>query len=360
MKYSRLICILILFSALRAAAQDTTAEILHLDKIPAAGLTLNKGWTFKAGDNPEWAKQDYKDDDWTPIDPTDELHHLKEVKEAGVGWFRLRMQVDSQLLDKTFAFVISIFGASEIYLNGELVYSFGMVSADYNQEKTRYVTNQVKSLKFGGRPSQLIAVRYSFNKKNLYLKFSFPRPLLRLTCKDINRAFEDRIKDDSFDSTLRSIEVSFYLPLGFLLLFLFFSFRLRKEYLYSGIFCFSMFAAVLLHIFALSEPTTVSRSNFLLLITNAFYVIGCLALIEGLNILFKWKRSWFFYFIAVYGILSILFFFVSYDWSPLANALFFPLISIEFLRLTLLAVRRRKKGAWILFVTSLSLFLSFV
>ncbi len=360
MKYSRLICIFILLSAFRAVAQDTTAGIFHLSKIPVEGDTLDKGWTFKAGDNPEWAKQDYNDADWAPIDPTDELHHLKEVKKAGIGWFRLKMQVDSQLSGKTFAMVVSIFGACEIYLNGQLVDSFGVVSADFNKEKTRYVTNQVKSLRLGGQSSQIIAVRYSFNKKNLYLKFSFARPLVQLVFKDINRAFEDRMKIDSFDSTLRSIEVSFYLPLGFLLLFLFISFRLRKEYLYSGIFCICMFAAVLLHIFALSEPTTVTRSDFLLLITNAFYIIGCLALIEGLNILFKWKRSWFFYFITIYGILSILYFFVSYDLSPYVNAVFFPLISFEFLRLTLLAVRRKRKGAWILFVTSLSLTLSFV
>ncbi len=350
---------MLLFQTVSVLAQDTTAGIFHLNNIPERGVALDKGWKFHAGDNSEWARQDFNDASWTPVDPTDEIHHLKEVKKSGIGWFRLSMQVDSQLFDKTFAFAVSIFGAAEIYLNGQLIYQFGMVSADIKKEKTRYITNQVLKLHLGNQSAQTFAVRYSFNKKNLYLKFSFPRPILRLSIKDINQAFEDRVKTDNFDSTLRSIEVSFYLPLGFLLLFLFFSFRQRREYLFSGIYSICMFAAVFLHIFAMSEPTTVTHSNLLLLITNIFYVIGCIALIEGLNILFKWKRSWFFIFIASYGILSLFYFFISYDVSPLANAIFFPLINFEFLRLTLKAVRQRKKGAWILLVTSISLTLSF-
>jgi signal transduction histidine kinase len=348
-----------LFQAGSVLAQDTTAGNFQLNEISARGVTLDKGWKFHAGDNSEWARHNFNDASWTPIDPTDEIHHLQGLKRSGIGWFRLRMQVDSHLLDKTFAFAVSIFGAAEIYLNGQLIYQFGMVSADFKKEKTRYITNQVLKLHLGNQSAQTIAVRYSFNKKNIYLKFSFARPIVQLRIKDINQAFEDRIKTDNFDSTLRSIEVSFYLPLGFLLLFLFFSFRQRREYLFSGIFSICMFAAVFLHIFAMSEPITVTHSNLLLLITNIFYVIGCIALIEGLNILFKWKRSWFFIFIAAYGILSLFYFFISYDVSPLANAIFFPLINFEFLRLTLKAVSQKKKGAWILLITSISLTLSF-
>jgi len=52
-------------------------------------------------------------------------------------------------------------------------------------------------------------------------------------------------------------------------------------------------------------------------------------------------------------LLIIPFYFISYDVSGLFNACFFPVINIEFLRLNILAVRRRRPGAWILLVTSL-------
>jgi signal transduction histidine kinase len=352
MKISLFIYLFLLLSAGAANAQDTADGIYHLSKIPPEGLELDKGWKFKAGDNPEWAQQDYYDKAWMSIDPTRELHYLPGVREAGIGWFRLKMQVDSSLLGETLSMVISTMGASEIYLNGQLLYQFGMVSRDYGEEETRFFTNHLSSLKLGRQTSQVIAVRYSFNKRNLYLKFTFARPVFRVVFKESNQAFDDHFKEDGFESTLRSIRVSFYLPLGFLLVFLFYSFRQQKEYLYSGIFCFCFFGAILMHKFAESETITVSLINYLLLATQVLYIAGSLSFIYGTYILYKQKRSWVYFVLVLYSLLIIPFYFVSYDWSGLFNLCFLAVINFEFFRLNLLAVRRRRPGALILFITS--------
>jgi len=178
MKISRFIYLFLLLSAGPAIAQDTAAGIFHLRKIPAEGLSLDKGWKFNAGDNPEWARQDYNDNAWVSIDPTLELHHLPLVREAGIGWFRLKLAVDSSLLSQKLAIVVSGLGASEIYLNGQLIYRFGTVSRDYKEEETRFLSNDLLSLNLGQQTSQIIAVRYSFNKKNFYLKFTNIRPVI--------------------------------------------------------------------------------------------------------------------------------------------------------------------------------------
>ena len=358
MKYSRFIYLFLLLSALQAASQDTTSGIFQLKNIPENGVTLNKGWKFSPGDNPDWSVQNYNDDNWISIDPTKELHHSPEVRKSNIGWFRLKLQIDSSLLGKTLAFIVSNLGASEIYLNGQLIYKFGIVSSEYREEQTRFFSNQLLSLKLNNQVSQIIAVRHSFNKKNLYLKFTSHRPIIQIVLKEINQAFADHIKDNSFDSTLRSIQVSFYLPLGFLLLFLFFSFSMRREYLYTGVFCFCMFGAILMHILALSEPTTVSRSNYLLLVTQVLYIVGALSFINGIYILYNRKKSWFYYLIILYGLISLPLFFISYDVSGLFNACFFPVINFEFLRLNVQMVRRGRKGAWILLLTSLLLLVS--
>ena len=326
-------------------------EVFQLQKLDEGGTILNQAWKFRAGDNPEWAKPDYDDSNWEKIDPTEELHHLPQVRNAGIGWFRLTMHVDSSLINERLTMITSVLGAAEIYLNGQLIYSFGTVSRDYKKEKTRFFSNHLFSFKLGPQQVQKIAVRYSFNKKNFYLKFTNARPIIQLELKESNEALADHIKEDELDSTLRSIQSSFYLPLGFLLLFLFLSFRLLKEYLYSGIFCFCLFTAIILHIVALSEPTTVSRTDFLLLATQFFYIIGAFALLNGIYILYKQKKSWFYYIIILYGLLIIPFFFISYDASGLFNACFFPVANFEFIRLNVLAVRRRRPGAWILLVT---------
>ena len=211
--------------------------------------------------------------------------------KSGIGWFRLKLKVGSALQGKTLAFIMSGLGAMEIYLNGHQLFQFGTVSREYKNEETQYFSNKLLSLDLAAQTDQVLAIRYSFNKKNLYLKFANKRPVVGIVLKEINNAFSDHLKDNSFESTLRAIQVSFYLPLGFLLLFLFMSFQPRKEYLYSGIFCVAMFLAILMHILALSEPVSVNRSNLLLFTTQVLYIGGAISFIHSIYLINEKKKS---------------------------------------------------------------------
>jgi len=161
---------LFLITCFFITASSYGQEVFQLQKIDEGGITLDKAWKFHPGDDPAWAKPGYDDSNWEKIDPTDELHHLPQVRKAGIGWFRLTMQVDSSLTDERLTMVTSVLGAAEIYLNGQLIYSFGTVSSDYKKEQTRFFDNHLFSFKLGPQPVQKMAVRYSFNKKNFYLK----------------------------------------------------------------------------------------------------------------------------------------------------------------------------------------------
>ena len=50
--------------------------------------------------------------------------------------------------------------------NEQLIYQSGKVSKDYKEEQTRFFVNHLLYFKLGHQPSQILAVRYSFNKKN--------------------------------------------------------------------------------------------------------------------------------------------------------------------------------------------------
>jgi signal transduction histidine kinase len=360
MQMKKLPVILLLLFAARKAHPQTGGGFIHLDSISEKGVILDKGWSFKAGDNISWAGINYNDRDWQPVNPTDEIHHLQQVRNAGMGWFRLKMEVGPALRNKSIAMLVSGFGAMEIYLNGKLVYNFGYPSREYQKEKTRFFTTNLLSLPFDTASVQLIAVRYSFHKKNMYIKFATKRPLIKIELKEINEGITENVKENNFESTLRTIQVSFYLPLGFLLLFLFMSFRPQKEYLYAGIFCLSLFLAIFFHILALAEPVTVNQSNSFLLATQVLYIIGAISFIHSMYVLYKNKKTIFFYLIVAYGIFSIPFYFISYDQSGFVNAFFFPVINLEFLRLNIIAVYRHRKGAVTLLVTSILFALAIV
>ena len=96
---------LLAFGADNCFAQISTAHGFHLNNLPSKGVLLDKGWKFHAGDAAEWANSDFNDEQWQSINPTLELHHSPQVKEAGICWFRLKLQVDSSLTNKMLAMV---------------------------------------------------------------------------------------------------------------------------------------------------------------------------------------------------------------------------------------------------------------
>ena len=334
-------------------SQELVSGILHLDSIPAkTGILLNKGWKFHAGDDPQFANVRDDDASWQPVDPTFGLHNLPIVKKAGIGWFRLKMKVDSSLMNETLAMELNTQGASEIYLNGELIYRFGTVSSDYKEEQTRFITGRPFSLKLGRQPLQEIIIRYSFHRKNLYINIRVAS-CMQLILKDNNQAFADYLSHDGFYQNLRSIQLSFYLPLGFLLLFLYYSYRLQKEYLYIGIFSLCMFWGMLLMILAQTGTRTVNQVNFYILLNQCIWISGLVVFMIGCYTLFKKQRSWTFYFIVIYALLIFPIYFLFHDWSEVFGNCFLAIVVIEFLRLSVQAYRDRRPGAIILMITGI-------
>ena len=44
-------------------------EVFRIDSLPKAGILLNQGWKWHAGDNPEWAKAEFDDAGWKLMSP---------------------------------------------------------------------------------------------------------------------------------------------------------------------------------------------------------------------------------------------------------------------------------------------------
>ena len=169
-------------------SQEKVPDIFYIDSIPRDGIKLDKGWKFHAGDDPLWAKMEYDDNSWLRVNPTLQLHDLPMVRGAGIGWFRLKIQPDSSLLNERVTMVVTSIGASEIYLNEKLIYRFGKVSSTYQDEQTRVISRLPLSLKFGSQRTQQLAIRYSFHKKNVYMNF-VNASSLQIILKENNQAF---------------------------------------------------------------------------------------------------------------------------------------------------------------------------
>ena len=151
-------------------SQGTSAKIFHLGRLNAEGILFDKEWMFYSDDNRDYGRIDYSAKNGVPVNPTLLLDQLPVVKHSGIGWFRLNLQVDSSLRNKTVGITLSMLGAAEMYLNGEQVYQFGNVSTNYREETTQAIYMSALNLKLGNNEKQVLAIRYSYHPKNMYLK----------------------------------------------------------------------------------------------------------------------------------------------------------------------------------------------
>jgi hypothetical protein len=104
-------------------------EVFRIDSLPKAGVLLNQGWKWHAGDNPEWAKEGFDDAGWEDIDPTKEISELPQISPGQIGWLRIRL-ILKENASLPLSLMIVQSSASEIYLNGARWQQIGKINTD--------------------------------------------------------------------------------------------------------------------------------------------------------------------------------------------------------------------------------------
>ena len=338
-------------------AQDGGDAAIQLKQFPKEGVLLDKGWTFYPGDDTSYAYYGYKGKSGVAINPCLLLDQLPEVRNSGLGWFRLKLKVDSSLRNKIIGITLSMLGAAEMYLNSELIYKFGDVSADYNLERTQAIPFQILNLKLGNEENQLLAIRYSYHKDNPYFKVGVIPYCLRIRV---------RSPDDNINSYGRFVKrVSFFngiaicteITAAVLTLFFFFSFRSRKEYLYFGIYFALQFFGTVFQSdsFGMGKDVKYSANQlFAIAFTeSALFITASIFYLNGVYALFKKSRTKFYWFLVCYGFLSLAVIPFLPTWGGTFATLFFPLSCFEILPVYYHAMRIGFRGARTLFFSVL-------
>ncbi len=160
MKTFYLIFLLILFFSDNCFSQDSITPFFHLDKLPPEGVLLDKDWKFLSGDNPAYANLEYDDGAWETINPTLDIYDLPQILESGIVWFRLRLLINTSL-DRQLALIIQQSGASEIYLDGQLIHRFGFISSNPANVKAYDPLWKPVSFPIKKNTIQVLAVRFA-------------------------------------------------------------------------------------------------------------------------------------------------------------------------------------------------------
>ncbi len=160
-------------------------------------FTIDGLWRYHPGDNPAWVGAVSSDSDWRVTDSYIQWMQPSDPKWNGVGWFRFHMHADSSIWNTTLAIRITQMGASQIYYDGKLLYSFGEIGSSASTTVPNAMSWWQK-LKVDPQYDQLIAVRYAnYDSPGLTKMGYYPGFVIYL--KDLNSAFRDapRVRENA-------------------------------------------------------------------------------------------------------------------------------------------------------------------
>ena len=150
-----LIVVVVLAPPLAAQPEVTTLSAADLAE-PVRLL----GWRYQSGDDPAWAQPEHDDSTWEILETAD-LVEVPASGWSGIGWFRLRLRRESDIGSMTLGLIMPQVGASEIYLDGELLGGYGTVASTPDAEVVFWSGSRARVLPIHDEAVHLLAVRYS-------------------------------------------------------------------------------------------------------------------------------------------------------------------------------------------------------
>ncbi len=323
-------------------------------------VELNKtNWKYRLGDNEAWAQKDLNDADW-PVTEGSTLKSDQLTEDwQGRAWFRLQIMVDETAANQPLILQISQRGATEIYLDGKLVQTFGKFEPD---KITEYNPNGLPiPIVFDGAGQHTLAVRYgtqTFGTKDSavtqWLLQGKVSPGLIVTLK----SSPDSIKALEYYKLRYSMRwgylfVGVLLALALLHFLLYLFYRVERANLFYSLYAFSFGIFILANNHVLFGNLRFIYSIILSLMSTWLLGATFVFLMAFILVAFERRLGKLFFLLVAGWILSLTFStvflnrFVVFQFS--ANVLIAASFSFCIFQLVT-ALREKRDGAWILMV----------
>ncbi len=355
-RYSKILLFFFIVFTLvyRVNATEIKPVRLYADSLKERSVTLSLPWKYHPGDNPEWALLSFDDSDWDTIRTELRYDDKSFEKWKGIGWFRREIIIDSALINKPVALIISHFGASEIYLNGELVHKFGRVSANSDSEEVYLPRRIPVVLQFNTDTVYVLAIRYS-NHKSIADKDWYNKWLsyagFKLTLRDINDSFFSFIQSEGLAQAVNMGIAAIFLSLSVLYILLFFFYSMKRENLYYSLFTFFIsitFASGMLGRFINSNLGLFIGLRLFSTLAIIWVFPAYLGFLYSIFYKKMPKQFWGFIIFAVLLSTGMIFFNISDDLMQGFYLGYMILTSLEGLRTIIVAIKQNREHSWVI------------
>jgi serine phosphatase RsbU (regulator of sigma subunit) len=320
---------------------------------------LLPNFRWHPGDNVEWAKPSFNDKDWEML-PN---RQFPFQKWTGIGWFRYLLIPDPFMNTMPLGISLIPCGAVELYLDGQLIATYGKVSTSGKDEEAvlewslkPIVFNNHKILK-NNLTTHLLAIRYSNHTFNQTV-WSGYRPRFKFKLGQISQLTRERTsllnKVSSHQLALMSICLAFAL-LHFLL-YLFYV-RLKANFYFALLTA----AAALNMFFEFNPHIAVDLADLLksqIFAQISFLLFGMFCLRFILSILYHKKPESFLIFLYAGIGISIMVFFKPFALDSVLHV--YMLAVIIQIIISIIQTRKSKKpyeGIWIIGIGAIPLIL---
>ena len=353
MKYLVINLLAVIISISNLFAQKIDTVHVSSDTLSNHQIFITTPWLYHPGDDSSWSEVDFDDSSWDTLNSIFFNDEISNEKWKGIGWFRRKIELDSNLINKSIAVRVYHNGASEIFWNGVLVRSFGTIGADSISE-VNFQPNRIPFvINLDSTITNTLAVRYS-NQKSItdkdWITKWFRSIGFSIALSDVNSSFRDVIFQSKIGSAINFGIMGLFLSLSALYFFLFIFYARRIENLYYSLFNLStglLFIAIYFQqaIFISLLTTMVFRALMFLSIVLIF-----LFYLAFLNSIFYTKMTkifWMFLFSAIIYC-GILFLYIPREIVNYFLSFYVVLSTFEGLRIIIVAIKKKKQNSWII------------
>jgi len=299
---SSILCLLLLFYAWYAKGERV---VLNITK-DSLSITLHDGWYYHGGDNKDWAQPGTDDTTWETTNLLLGANNGHRLNFNNIGWFRLHLNIDSSLVGEQLALSVDQAGASEIYIDGKLLVSYGEIGNSH--ENSLYYNPQGKpaTFAFNKAGEHVIAIRYAkYNMKETVDRYNNASLGAHIVLHRATVAINEYKGELLIFSAIFFPFFSLFVVLAFVHFLLWLYYRADRSNLFFSFFCLALSVSAA----AIYLPNTASNPQLMIWGPNVAFVSFLLIFLSlsGLsNNLFSIKKTRFYVLCVLTGISIII------------------------------------------------------
>jgi serine phosphatase RsbU (regulator of sigma subunit) len=344
---------LVFFASARAQTSATAFDLNAADLTDEKSIELDQAaWKYAPGDDISRAAEDFDENNWKTVtneeinaDPATALGNWN-----GKAWFRLRVSVDERLINQPLALRMWHWGASETYLDGQLIQSYGVIAPDGEAEYNP--RGLFVPIVFARGGEHTIAVRYSFAAaKNLtggrgrWLTDGGFMPGFLLTVSEARNAAR-RIENRALGVRLDYVFVGLLISFAVVHFLLFVFYRRERGNLYYSFFVAGLAATILLNRLINDSHFSAMTAAVLDVVRQATQAIALLSLLAFLYVEFVGRVSRLFWALSALWLVCIALIVVRISLPFPFMLVMLAVTLIVSMRVLAGALARKKAGAW--------------